>query len=161
MWCFPFFVNRCVALINKELAIRGMVAQGKNEMRHSVYIRVTFEEALNGVWTANVTLRVEYRANGGFCGLFWGFSGLFFAVVGVLSTNDCGRLIWPLLFCPLANFSTTKLFHIMIIWYICTKFKWLWQRQRLYGFTWYGRRRITSLGAFRLSMMCLQRSRLA
>ena len=28
-----------------------MEEQDKNEMRHSVYIRVTFEEALNGVFT--------------------------------------------------------------------------------------------------------------
>ena len=77
-----------------------MDAQGKNEMRQSGYIRVTFDWALNGVWTANVTLRVECRANGGVWGLFCGFCGLFFVGVGVLSTSVYRRLIWPLFFYP-------------------------------------------------------------
>ena len=138
-----------------------MIAPGKNEMRQSGYIRVTFDWALNGVWTANVTSRVEYRANGGVWGLFCGFCGLFFVGVGVLSTSVYRRLIWPLFFCLYFKNTNARLFHIVIIWYICTKFKRLWQRQRLFGYTSFGRRRITSLGAFRPSTTCLQRSKLA
>ena len=161
MWCFPLFINRLVSLIYSELGIRGWLHRAKTRCD----IRVTFVLHSTGLWTAFERQMLHWGLSTGRTAAFEAFFAAsvgFSLLVWVFYRPACtGGLFGRFSFTLIPQKTNAELFHIVIIWYICTKYKRLWQTLRLFGYTSFGRRRITSLGAFRPSTTCLQRSKLA